>query len=384
MRITRLDIYRVSLPFDAGRIPAPSQQGSGKDGDTYNAASPTLTRMESLLLRLHADDGRQGWGEAFGHLCNPATFAALASSVGRFFLNRQTEDSLDGIAATMQQAHQAFHAFGSTGPVMYALSAIDTALWDLCAQSAGLPVRRLLNPDARDEIQVYASMPSYNNDTQEVAAQVRRAADAGYKKIKLHETDNAAIRAARDALDPRIELMVDVNCPWTREEAQRRVSDLSETGIAWLEEPIWPPDDMAGLARLRGQGLAIAAGENAAGVQGMLQYLREKSVDIIQPSVAKIGGISGVAAVSRMAREYGVHVVPHCFYYGAGLSAAAQIVAAMNDTVYLEAPFLNWPSALHAQLPVKPVMTLTQDPGLGFVPDMEILHANLVDSRTLG
>ncbi|NYT76671.1 mandelate racemase/muconate lactonizing enzyme family protein [Alcaligenaceae bacterium] len=383
MKITRLDIYRISLPFDAGRMLTPSQQETGKGGDVYNAASPDLSRMESLLLRLHADDGRQGWGEAFGHLCNPATFAAMASSVGRFFLHRQTEDSIDGIATTMKRAHQAFHGFGSTGPVVYALSAFDTALWDLCAQAAGQPVRRLLNPNARDIIQVYASMPSYNNNPQEVAAQVRRAADAGYQKIKLHETGNVAILAARDALEPGIELMVDVNCPWTRDEGQRRVSDLRAARLSWLEEPLWPPDDMEGLAMLRGQGLSIAAGENAAGVQGMLQYLREKSVDIVQPSVAKIGGISGVAAVMHMAREHGVRVVPHCFYYGAGLSATAQIVAAMDDTVFLEVPFLNWHGALHAQLPVKPLMTLTRDPGLGFIPDMDVITANLVDSATL-
>ncbi|MGI4983694.1 MAG: mandelate racemase/muconate lactonizing enzyme family protein [Janthinobacterium lividum] len=392
MRITRIDIFRVALPFDAGRRPRSSAAALtpatvvDAPVDAYNAASRSLLRMETLLVRLTTDDGATGWGEAFGHLVNPVTFAALVGPVGRFFIGAEVGPDPSSFAATMQAAQQAFHAFGRTGPVLYALSAIDTALWDLCAQAVRLPLHRLLGA-TRDTVDVYASLVSYDNDPAEVAYQVRRAHAAGFQALKLHETTRAAVAAARAALPDDVALMVDVNCPWPAAQAGREVAGFAGLSLGWVEEPVWPPDDLDALARVRASGrplgIPIAAGENASGVQGFLQHFQRGAIDVAQPSVAKIGGITGMRDVIRLAGEHGVRVVPHCFYYGAGLLASAHIVATLPDDVALEIPWLQWPRALHAPQVCGPTLTLPDVPGLGFSPDAEVLARHTIDSASI-
>nr|WP_284700942.1 mandelate racemase/muconate lactonizing enzyme family protein [Robbsia betulipollinis] len=406
------------MPFDAGRrerrpsaaaaltpatladapAAAPEDASSAAPVDAYNAASRSLLRMETLLVRLTTDDGATGWGEAFGHLVNPVTFAALAGPVGRFFIGAEVGPDPSRFAATMQAAHQAFHAFGRTGPVLYALSAIDTALWDLCAQAAQLPLHRLLGA-TRDTVEVYASLVSYDNDPEEVAYQVGRAHAAGFRAMKLHETTRTAVAAARAALPADVALMVDVNCPWPAAQAAREVAGFAGLSLGWVEEPVWPPDDLDALARLRARGgpsdgadgapagssrVPIAAGENASGVYGFLQHFQRGAIDIAQPSVAKIGGVTGMREVIRLAGAHGVRVVPHCFYYGAGLLATAHLVAALPDDVALELPWLQWPEVLHAPQACGPTLTLPDVPGLGFAPDAGVLARHTLDSASIG
>lgn len=384
MRITQIEIFRAALPFDAGRRDRMSSAASASAPvDAFNAASRTLQQMETLLVKLTTDDGRAGWGEAFGHLINPVTFAALAGPVGRFFVGTELTADPTSFAPTMTAAHQALHAFGRTGPVLYALSAIDTALWDLSAQAAGVPLNRLLGA-TRDRVDVYASLVSYDNDPDEVAYQVRRAYDAGFRKLKLHETEPVAIAAAREALPNDATLMVDVNCPWNVDIAYARAASLKPLGLGWIEEPVWPPDDAAGLARVRAAGVPISAGENASGVAGFLSYFTANAIDIAQPSVAKIGGISGVLDVVQLAKRFDVSVVPHCFYYGAGLMATAHLVSTLPDDVWLEIPWLQWPETLYPAQTFAPSLTLPNTPGLGFSPDPAVLKRRTIDYASIG
>ncbi len=376
--VRAVEVLRIALPFDAGRRPDKAAAAAGEVA--YNAASPALSRMEALLVKVTTDDGRTGWGEGFGHAVNPVTFAALTGLVGPFFLGAAADP-----AATGERAARALHAFGRTGPVAYALSAMDIALWDLAAQRAGRPLRHLLAEGARDRIEAYASLPSHGNDPAEVAHQVRRAHEEhGFTAVKLHETEYTAIAAARAALPAGAALMVDVNCPWPYEEARRRIERLRELDLAWIEEPLWPPDDLAALARLRACGVPVAAGENASGPAAFAQHFAAGAVDVAQPSVAKIGGVSGALEVVAAAAGHGVRVVPHCFYYGPGLLAAAQLVAALPEGTPLEVPFLRWPRPLHpAQCPV-PVLDLPAEPGLGFAPDPRVVEEHLVERVVLG
>ncbi|WP_414444839.1 mandelate racemase/muconate lactonizing enzyme family protein [Burkholderia sp. 22PA0106] len=379
MKIAAVEVLRLSLAFDAGRRPASDTEAAS---DTYNAADRSLRRMETLLVKLTDDAGRIGWGEAFGHLINPVTFAALEGPVGRWFRGAEFEPTLDGIAALRERADHALHAFGRTGPVLYALSAIDTALHDLAAQAAGLPLYRWLGGH-RDTIDVYASLVSYENEPDEVARHVRRAWDEGFRAIKLHETEQDAIVAARRALPAAGRLMVDVNCPWSATEAAQRVDALREVGLGWIEEPVWPCDDVAGIARVRALGVPVAAGENASGVAGFRELFERGALDVAQPSIAKIGGPTGMRAVIALAGSYGVRVVPHCFYYGAGLLATAHVVATLPDDVALEIPYLDWPERLHAAQRPGARLALPDTPGLGFQPDEDLLTRNLIARATL-
>ncbi|MGE8501283.1 MAG: mandelate racemase/muconate lactonizing enzyme family protein [Pseudomonas sp.] len=374
MNIQRIEIIRVAIPFSAGG----RQNEAVEDDDAFNAASPNISRMESLLVRLETDTGLVGWGEAFGHGLNPVTFTALRDLVGPFFLG----SALAERDTTMEKAMRAFHGFGRTGAVLYALSAIDIALWDLAAQLAGQPLCRFLGGESRP-LELYASLVSYGNDPEEVARQVRRVYDLGYRRLKLHETAPAAIAAAREALPADGQLMVDTNCPWRADEAVQVAESLRGLNLTWLEEPVWPPDDFTGLARVRKTGVPVSAGENASGIEGLRQLLAAGAVDVVQPSVAKIGGVSGMLQAFAMAREAGVQVVPHCFYYGPGLMAAAHLTAILDEQVALEVPFIEFERNLHGWLAFQPQMRLPERLGLGFEPDLQVLQDAMIDSCTL-
>ena len=134
----------------------------------------------------------------------------------------------------MAELRRNLHIFGLSGPVAYALSAIDIALWDIAGKVAGLPVHRLFGGSSAPDLPCYASLIRYT-DPALVADMVAQAR---------------------------------VNCAWTRVEARDMERQLREVAPAWLEEPIWPPDDAAGLAWLRSQAeIPIAAGENASTLQ---------------------------------------------------------------------------------------------------------------------
>nr|WP_256737476.1 mandelate racemase/muconate lactonizing enzyme family protein [Pseudomonas sp. dw_358] len=322
------------------------------------------------MLKVTTDTGRVGWGEAFGHGSNPATLTALTAMVAPLFIGTALADHLH----TLEVARRALHGFGSTGPVVYALSGIDIALWDLAAQVAGQPLYQFLGGTARP-LELYASLVSYGGDPEEVYRQVSRARVQGFRKIKLHETRFEAIAAAREALPiAEGQLMVDVNCPWTVDEAARMADRLSKLQLTWLEEPVWPPDDAHGLAAVRRHGVPLSAGENAAGVNGLRALFEQNAIDVAQPSVAKVGGIGAMLEVFRLARRYDVKVVPHCFYFGPGLLAVAHLCTLLPADVAVEVPFIEFEQLLFPALDFKPQLLLDDVPGLGFRPDETVIE----------
>ncbi|GAA1175349.1 mandelate racemase/muconate lactonizing enzyme family protein [Nesterenkonia xinjiangensis] len=366
--VAGIELLLTSMPFSAAR------RVIGEESiDEYNASSHTFTQMESLLVKLTDSDGAVGWGEAFGHRSNPATWAALEGIVAPFHLGRPADP-----ATVRRDAEYAFHAFGRTGPVHFALSAVDIALWDLAAQRAGMPLRHLLTPQPRDTIDCYASLVHYGDDPVEVAHHISRAQEAGYASFKLHESSPEAVAAARAQAGPEAGLMTDVNCRWNESEASAALEAFAPADLLWLEEPVFPPDDTAALARLNARHGRISAGENASGVQGMVEQMRAGAVDYAQPSVGKIGGISAMREVLAAGEETGVAVVPHCFYYGPALNASAELIATLGEEVRLEVPFLQWPQRLHSLHGAGPRITLGDAPGLGFVPDERVLSEHLV------
>ena len=123
MKITSIRTHYVRIPFDMG---APRQDFAG-------LRFPT---MDHLLVQVDTDAGITGWGEAFGHTIIPATKAALEAYVGPWFIGKDATD----INTLHREAAQAFHIFGRNGPVVYAHSGVDIALWDIAGKRAGLPL----------------------------------------------------------------------------------------------------------------------------------------------------------------------------------------------------------------------------------------------------
>src|SRR6185295_16510025 len=238
------------------------------------------------------------------------------------------------IDALMLDLQQTLHLFGRSGAVMYALSGVDIALWDIAGKVAGLPLWRLFGGIERP-LPAYASLLRCSGPDA-VAASCRRALDQGYRQIKLHEITVPAVRAAREAVGRDVALMLDTNCPWSVEESLAMVAALRPFDLQWLEEPVWPPEDHAGLAKVRAAGAVIAAGENAAGLIEFRRAFELRALDVAQPSVTKIGGLSEMRRIMALAKESGVRLVPHCPYFGLGFIANLHLTAALPANTPVE------------------------------------------------
>ncbi|MBU2053931.1 MAG: mandelate racemase/muconate lactonizing enzyme family protein [Proteobacteria bacterium] len=329
------------------------------------------TSIDTLMVRIDTDEGVSGWGEAFGHRIWPATRAAIDTLIGPQCIGRDPA----AIGALVGDLQRNLHGVGRNGPAMYALSAIDIALWDIAGKLAGLPLYRLLGGGLRQDLPAYASLLRYG-DPAAVARSTEEALSRGYRRIKVHEIGEAQIKAARETAGPDIPLMVDCNCPWTVEQAVDMARRLSPYDLQWLEEPVWPPENHAGLAEVRRRGkIAVAAGENAmaADFKGMFEV---GAVSYAQPSVTKVGGVSEMRKVITLAESFGVEVVPHSAYFGPGLMASLHLIAALVPEAPVERFFCDFDlnpyhDAIH---PKDGRIAIPQGPGLGVDPDPKVIE----------
>ena len=371
MKISRIETWRVAIPF---------QTGGKQIGMRPSLNARPWQSMECLAVRVETDEGLVGWGEAFGHLVNAGTQTIIEDLVGPWFLGRDT----GSIAAVMEEAQRAFHGFGRTGPVLYALSAMDIALWDIAAKRAGLPLFRLLGGEAKP-LTKYASLMRYGGDPEALARNCRHAMTCGYSWIKLHENTVPAFLAAREAVAAETRIMLDVNCPWSVDEARAVAREIYEHDFHWLEEPVWPPEDFTGIAEVRAEGVAIAAGENVSTFHDFQRLFEARAVDFVQPSVIKIGGISAMLRVFALAQAYSVRVVPHCFYWGPGYLATAHLAAALVRETPVETAFITMEAVANPVFdPFSASLVLPNTPGLGFEPDMGVMERYTVARRIAG
>ncbi|MEO7403092.1 MAG: mandelate racemase/muconate lactonizing enzyme family protein [Burkholderiales bacterium] len=357
MTIGSVEAIVLSLPFDIG---GPKPLFAGKPRN-----------MDILLVRVETDSGLVGWGEAFGFAVWPATRVALDVLVAPLAIGRDERD----IAGLMAELQKKLHLLGRTGPVMYALSGLDIALWDIAGKKQNRPLVELLGGPHRMRLPTYASLLRYG-DPELVAKNAARAVARGFRAIKLHEITEPAVRAAREAIGPDVQLMVDTNCPWTLDEARAVAASIRPHDIYWFEEPIWPPEDYPALAKLRlDAGMPIAAGENATSFNDFERMLDAGAVDIVQPSVTKIGGVTEMKRIARLATVRRTRFVPHSPYFGPGLLATVHIAAALRDETMIEYSF--------ADLGANPLgdaievvdgdIAVPEGPGLGRDPDPAII-----------
>jgi L-alanine-DL-glutamate epimerase-like enolase superfamily enzyme len=322
-------------------------------------------------VRIDTDAGVTGWGEAFGHRIFPGTRAAIDTLLGPMCVGRDPAQ----IAAIHDDLQRALHGVGRNGPTVYALSGIDIALWDIAGKVAGLPLYRLLGGGAHADLPAYASLLRYGA-AKDVAHYTEQALKRGYRHLKLHEITVPEVKAARDAAGAGVPIMLDTNCPWTVTEAIAMARRLAPLELTWLEEPVWPPENLAGLAEVRARGgIPTAAGENYGTVWEFRRACEAGAIDFAQPSVTKIGGVTEMRRVLTVAETAGVTVVPHSAYFGPGLLASIHCIAAMPADTLVERFYCDFAENPLGDAidPVNGQMRVPQGPGLGVDPDPRLL-----------
>ncbi|MBR0697655.1 mandelate racemase/muconate lactonizing enzyme family protein [Bradyrhizobium lablabi] len=362
MKITDVRAHHIRIPYDAG--PASFRQGAS-----------AISALDMVVVEVSTDAGLTGWGDAFAYVCPKTSCTAVTEMVAPQARGLDVPDA-DGIPAAMEQIQRNLHLFGRYGITMFAVSALDIALWDLAGKVKGVPLHQLIGGAKRKLIPAYASLLRIGSP-EHIAAECGRAIKLGYSAIKLHETTVPAVLAAREAIGSGVPLMVDMNCPMDGPTAIRFAQDCKAAAPMFLEEPVWPPEDFATLAEVRKQGgLDIAAGENACTVHQFSQMMKAGAVSHAQPSVIKVGGITEFLRVAALADEIGVKVIPHSPYFGPGFLATLHLMS-IRDEGLIEVFFMTRPACLwggHIDVDASGHVAVPQGAGLGYEPDRGVME----------
>jgi len=362
MKIARIDTRLVAVPFDHG---GPATTGFG---------GRPWSDMKTLIVEVETEGGLIGYGEIFGHNAIPAANAALHAQLKPLLIGRDAR-AIEPLMLEMQRIN---HNFGRYGQTLFAISGVDTALWDIAGKAAGLPLWQLLGGEPIERIPAYSSLMRYGL-LDVIEARTADSVAMGYGHVKLHERTPEAVEAARRGGGHDCKIMVDVNCPWTTREAIAIGDAMADHGVHWLEEPVWPPENFDGIAEVRANSLcAVAAGENASTAWEFMQMFRAGAVDWAQPSVAKVGGVTETRKICALAATANVGVALHSPYFGPGFVASMHMLAVhTGEKAPIERLFGKLEASLYGDLfdpDSDGCLKMPTGPGLGVDPDPNVMR----------
>ena len=353
----------------------------------YPLSTPVVTSFGRMLnrpavfVRVEDEDGQVGWGEVWANF--PSTGAehrarlvneVLAPMISGFAANGPSDvfDTLTNCTSVL--ALQS----GEPGPFAQAIAGIDLAVWDLYARRRNMALWKMLG-GSRNRIRVYASGINPTGSRQMAEGALSR----GHRALKLKiGFDLAADRANLASLHQLVGdgmLAADANQAWSTERALEIAPHLGEFGLAWLEEPIRADRPWQEWQRLReGVGLPLAAGENIASRAGFEQALGDDVLRVVQPDIAKWGGLSVCSDIARDILTSGKIFCPHYLGGGIGLLASAHLLAGVGGDGLLEVDANDNPLRDRFCGPVADIrdgmVTLGDNPGLGVEPDLSSIE----------
>lgn len=339
--------------------------------------------MPSVVLELHTDDGRVGWGEGVADEfvtgeTSRASVEVLEHVLLPLIIGRRPAD--------LQELHAAMDARIGGNPS--AKAAIDLACHDLLGQDAGLPLHDLLG--GRQEVGLTYPHVVSIGDPDRMAEQAQDGISRGYAAIKIkvgsgdHRLDVDRIRTVCEAVDHRVPVRVDVNQGWrTPGAAIQAARELGGLGISWLEEPI-AMGDIEGLAEVRRHSpVPVMADETCQGPASLLAIIKARAADLVNIKLMKTSGLHRAAQMAGIADAAGLGVqigsmVESSIACAAGyhLAAARRIIGSTE----LTGPLLF--TAEVGDLRYEPpTVHLPTSPGLGITVDTDALAELSVQRR---
>ncbi len=262
------------------------------------------------LLRIDTDAGLTGYG-----LCTPPRQVArtIVQSFAPMLIG---EDPID----VERLWHRMWEpkVVGRRGQTTRAISAIDTALWDIRAKAANMPLYKMLGA-YRDRVPTYIAGGYYaaGKGLKELAQEMEENVAMGARAVKMKigavsiREDAERVKTVRKAIGPDVKLMVDANCAYRYYEAIQIAKRMEEYDVYWFEEPVMP-DDYDGFAKLAAATtIPIAAGENEYTLYGFRDLVQHGGVPIFNADAKETGGISEWMKIAALARAFHLDMAPH-------------------------------------------------------------------------
>jgi L-alanine-DL-glutamate epimerase-like enolase superfamily enzyme len=328
MRITAVTGHVLSSAFRYGN-PA------GAGGNLH------LRNMDTLLVRVDTDAGITGWGEGFGFTLAETTHHALTHLLAPACIGEAADD----IAGLMRKLHRRFHNFGRNGPMTFALSGLDIALWDIAGKAYDAPVYELLG-GFRTSLPAYAS--TYHGDEngglhspEAFADFAVQCKEMGYPAFKIHgwgcgpiEREAAAVLATREAAGKGMDLMLDPACEYnTFGDALKVGKACDEADFFWYEDPYKDGGQSAFAHRKLRQMIRtpILLGEHVRGLELHMDQVLSDGTDFVRADADYDMGITGVMKRAHAAEALGLD----CEIHAPG-PAHRHCMASIRNTNYYE------------------------------------------------
>jgi L-alanine-DL-glutamate epimerase-like enolase superfamily enzyme len=294
----------------------------------------------------------------------------------------------DLVSARWEDCFRATIAAGRVGAIMRAISLVDIALWDIKAQRAGLPLWRLLGGYSSDvEMMLVAGYPT-GDGPEALGAKVAEYGREGNRLLKVARVpDPDEMRRLLDTAAAQLpggcELVVDAAWAWRQAgDAAREVRLWGDTRLAWLEDP-FPPENVRAYAQLgRTSPRAIGVGDEVTDPYVFERLVATDAIDVVRVDASTIGGITGAARVRHLANSAGLpvsyHVYPEVHVHLAASSSQRAIVESFD---WRANPFDPAYRFIEGGPVFRPgVATATEEPGLGFALDRDVLQRHRVDA----
>lgn len=360
------------------QITAAGLRGATPRGGWSNELKPS--DVVHTLVVVHTDEGLTGVGSVF----SSESLVRAAVDLLRPILIGESALEPERVSEVLRQ-----NTFwlGRGGSVTHAISGIDLALWDILGQACGQSVGRLLGGCYRDRVRPYASL--LMEEPHLLAAELERLKTQNFTAFKIgwgpfgrqsDRTDEAIVAAARETVGPDALLMVDAGASdafWPNGLAwARRTADmLAAYGVEWFEEPL-NPDLVVDHAELRRVSpVPIAAGEVLTRRQSFMPWFEARAVDIVQPDVTKVGGLTEQRRIAWAATEAGIRFVGHGWNTAVGLAADLQMASALPHTNLVEyctgSPYIDDLTVNGFSLDSEGNLPVPDGPGLGIALDPE-------------
>jgi L-talarate/galactarate dehydratase len=351
MKISGYEATTLSIPEDDPLANMPEEAGRTRP---------------VVILRLRTDSGIEGIGLTF---YGGAMTGSLRVAVEELAALTVGEDPLR-IEKIVAKLHAGTgDSCGPGGIFTLALSAIDTALWDIKGKALNQPLWKLLGGH-RDRVATYASGSLRRGLTD---AQAQRAAQIlvqkGFTEMKTQMAlpgnptpaeEVRRVRTVREAIGPDIKLMCDINQRWRPEQAIDIGSRIEDVGLFWLED-VTTADDYAGLARVTAAlKTPIAGGEYVWGIVPFRHMIEARSVDIVMIDICRAGGVTPWMKIAGMAEAFNLPVVSHVMP-----EMLVHLVAACPNGLTVE--YMPWMLCLYEETPAldNGMLVLPEKPGLG-------------------
>lgn len=369
----------------------------------YDAAACS-SAQDDIVVLMQTDAGITGIGEVD---TNPWVAQAMIHARGTHVLGLGLEEMLIGqdplnVEALWDRMYTGSFMTGRRGLGICAMGALDMALWDIRGKALGVPCWQLLGGARKSHITPYASLLPAGGTAAEyrdsLAGKAREAKRMGFRAAKMEvcvkgpyshmglqagdETIVEIVAACREAVGPDFVMMVDVCYCWSNaKEALRVLRRLERYDLFFLETPL-QLDDLDGYAYLHDHSeIRIAAGELQNTRFEFLELMDRGKVDVAQPDVGRVGGLTEARRVCELAADRGRLIVPHCWKTGIGIAASAHLSAATAHCPYIEfLPARLSEAPLRRELVCEDLqmidgqVVLPQRPGLGIEINRDVLE----------